>query len=230
MLRWLKYWIFGKPKKKNGVEELSDVERFQNTLAFARALRQKNPVALPALVHSIVRSFQLQRVHFTMAHPIHKGCKTIDTPHILLFGPNRRSQLPTELLELMREKSTQVSISLADVPIIATPWNRDGLVSSLSVYGASGGQPWCYDSSNHNVLLLHPLNIGLVRCGNHSITAGFLHGQGDLFSDATLSLEPLLERVECNGRVWIDRRSGQEIMPMDSYEGGLLFELARLMV
>lgn len=100
------------------------------------------------------------------------------------------------------EAGSEYSLSLKSDPVLPWPWNRDRLKSAFSEYGPAIGEPWRQDHYNHLVSLWLPWRIGFVECGNHSISAGIVFGEGTVEPSEVMDCTKMLDVIRTDGRHW----------------------------
>jgi hypothetical protein len=131
------------------------------------------------------------------------------------------------------------SLSLARDPVLPCPWAHHCFVSAIATIGAAK-QPanpsppgrWqgaLRQDDHHSVQLWLPWRIGFVGCGNHSISADILAGEGHLVPDEVYDMGFLLDEVRCDGRFYRGVQGGEVLAPMTDPRIGAVFEIGRLL-
>ncbi|MDU7948682.1 MAG: DUF6710 family protein [Clostridium sp.] len=135
------------------------------------------------------------------------------------------------------ESNYNGKIVIARDNIISGPWNKDRFINSIISIGegCSWGE-WKEDLSNHFVNYYKPLNVYIVRNGNHSIACGILKNEGEIINnidgyDLTLYYDYIFfdgvnyKEIEgCSEKIKINQ--GKEII----FEIGAIFEIGRLIL
>lgn len=199
----------------------ADRRAFSQIMALATDIASENPQGLRSLLKAILRPLQAEQIAGVVERQNH--CAP---------GQLRSVDFFFEVCGFERDAtpgSADHLLNLATDLVFATPWNRVGTAHTMAWIGtAIAGRAWSQDD-NHQIDLLLPWGIGIVTCGNHSITAGILAGEGTMTADVVYDMAPILEAVECDGVVYRNRATGTVIAPVTDPRRGAAWEIGRLM-
>lgn len=195
-------------------------ERFDNLLSVAGKL----PVsAIPHLIRAIIRPIQSE----LMLSVAEKGAGPDMTPPQFFFD-SIISCLSYEKMLREAPESSNYLLSLSHDIVLPWPWSLDCYIDSLSTIGRHHENPWKQDPINHYVELWLPWNIGFVRGGNHSITAGILAGEGEIKPQNVYDLSYLFETVKTDGKSWFVE--GKKVEDVQSGRTAAVFEIGRILI
>lgn len=126
------------------------------------------------------------------------------------------------------ENEADKPVKLNTNEILAWPWNHSRLSGTMSYIGNNrSGGAWRQDS-NHGVLAVHPLGIGLIGSGgNHSIATGALLGQGSVEARENYDLTKIYQFVKCDGCNYIRTDNGAVISKVKDPIFAAVFEIGR---
>lgn len=215
------FWSRNKKEKATATKEKN---RFDHLLSVAGKL----PVeALPDLIRAIVRPVQSD---FLLAVAEEGTDARPDmTPQEFFF------EGLTRVLSYEKSKEGEMDgadypLSLASDMVLPWPWSLPRYINNVSCIGTHKGKPWKQDKINHYVELWLPWRIGLVRGGNHSITAGILAGEGTLIliPEHVFDMSWLFELVRTDGNHWFV--GSQKVEVVKSGRSAAVFEIGRLLV
>ena len=126
-----------------------------------------------------------------------------------------------------------IEISLSKDPVLTFPWEPDRLTRALGRYGAPNA-PWAEDTSNHQLTLIQPIGLSIVRGGNHSIFSGLLKRDGIVTickksSHKIIDISPLYELLRFDGVNYLFQGTNKIVGEAASFEFGCIFEIGRLL-
>jgi hypothetical protein len=137
--------------------------------------------------------------------------------------PDERS-----LEDLKRKVSAPRPLKLGVDLVFPWPWERGRIINSLCELKPGGeGVEWRQDW-NHAVILWLPLGVGWVCGGNHSITAGIIHAQGEVTPEETYDISRVYKYVVCDGVEYKRIHDGMRIGLVPDLEMAAMFEIGRL--
>lgn len=218
--------IFTRDKKDPRQALSVDEEIFKHLLKMAGEIAREQPSGLSSLTTAILRPLQAEQILSVAERPQHAARAGVDLDQLFspeyffsYFDENDCVRLPVEGHRLDLSRDT----------VLTTPWHRNRFASALISIGAGKPSgPWRQDA-NHSVTLVLPWRFGIVNGGNHSITAGILGHEGKLAPTYVIDLTPLLNRVTCDGKQFICRRSGRSLAKVSNGRMAALFEIGRMM-
>lgn len=199
---------------------------FAHVMSMAEAIAAENPKGLQSLMRALLRPLQAEQMVAVAEREDHAAPAEIDA-QTFFFDIFRAAQLA----DFWLRPTPQVQISLARDIVLPTPWRRHRFADALALIGEDRKLgSWKYDRQNQHVSVLRPWNIAFVTGGNHSITAGILLGEGELEANEVFDLTSLLDRVSCDGKQYVDTKTGAVIGQVYDYRRAAVFEIGRLMV
>lgn len=128
-------------------------------------------------------------------------------------------------------------IDIARGNIISGPWSKDRFINSIINIGegCSWGE-WKEDLNNHSVIYYKPLNLYLVKNGNHSITSGILKHEGEITNNISCcNLTPYYDYIFFDGVNYKQIEGCTETIKIYRneeiiFEIGAIFEIGRLIL
>lgn len=199
---------------------------FKLTMQIANKIALENPQALHDFVRALIRPLQSEHMLAVAERGDHEAPEPISGNSFFftdmdLFSHSRH-YLPN---------AAKHTLNLARDPILPTPWRRDGFVNALANIGSGKTCGKWEQESNHVVHLWLPWGIGFVTGGNHSIASGILSGE-DISIDAKdiYDFSPILDIVECDGRFYKNKETGEVLARVTDYRRAAVFEIGRLIV
>jgi hypothetical protein len=203
-------------------------EEFECILEIAGVIAKKDPKALPALVKLIGRAAQARAMTTVLRHP--QDAEDCEYEEDRVLFDTRAPITPDEscLEDLKRKVPTPRPMKLGVDLIFPWPWEQGRIINSLCELrpGGSGGK-WHQDR-NHAVILWLPLGVGWVFGGNHSITAGIIHAQGEVKPEVTYDISRVYKHVVCDGVEYKRVHDNKVIGPVSDLEMAAIFEIGRL--
>jgi hypothetical protein len=133
------------------------------------------------------------------------------------------------LNDLKRKVPTPRAMTLGADLVFPWPWARERIADSICLLRPGGrGGKWRQDPKNHFIELWLPLGIGWVSGGNHSLTAGIIHAQGEVIPEETFDISRVYRHVHCDGVDYRRTHDGSKIGPVSDLEMAAIFEIGRL--
>lgn len=215
-----------KAKWANSIPEPTEDRTFLNIMTMARDIAAISPQGLRELVRALLRPLQAENM-IAVAEGLqyHVPGKL---SYLDFFFPLKEIANSTEFY--LRDKP-QIRIELARDIVLSTPWKRPDYSNALATIGSNKSQgAWCQDYSNHFISLVLPWRIGFVTGGNHSITAGILMGEGEVFACEVFDMSPVLQRVRCDGKTYREISTDRVLGDVLDPRRAAVFEIGRLMV
>lgn len=123
--------------------------------------------------------------------------------------------------------SEKPTLSLSSDIVLPTPWHPQSIIANLGKIGNGRQNGVFKQSTNHSVIYLYPLMIGLVNGGNHSIMQGILDGNGEIKPAEVYDISCLLSAVRFDGYDWLSELSGNRIGTPPYVEFGWVWEIAK---
>lgn len=220
--------MFSRLKSKwlKPAHEPMEDQTFVNIMTMASVIAAESPQGLRELVRALLRPLQAENMIAVASN------SDIQVPgklsYLDFFFPLQEIATSTEFY--LRDKP-QILVELARDIVLATPWKRPDYANALATIGSGKSQgAWCQDDSNHFISLVFPWRIGFVGGGNHSITAGILMGEGEVFAGQVLDMSPLLQRVRCDGNTYREIGTDRVLGAVLDPRRAAVFEIGRLMV
>jgi hypothetical protein len=119
-------------------------------------------------------------------------------------------------------------LNLATDIILPTCWHPSSIIGTLGMIGENLPAGAFKQSANHRVVYTHPLGIGWVDNGNHSIAQAIIRGNGFLNEYAFVDITDLIMHIRYDGFEWrilnTNENAGQPRYP----EFGWAWELGRM--
>jgi hypothetical protein len=203
-------------------------EEFASIMEIARIIARKDPKALPALIKLIGRSSQARVMNKVLRHDQDAEHCGYEERNALFnttapITPDGRS-----LEDLKRKVPAPRPLKLGVDLVFPWPWERGRIINSLCELrpGGAGGE-WRQDW-NHAVILWLPLGVGWVGGGNHSITAGIIHTQGEVMPEETYDISRVYKYVVCDGVEYKRVHDNATISLVPDLEMAAIFEIGRL--
>jgi|GEM_PF-847753 len=242
--RWLAFeeWLSGVRSKFFGARSSHSAptpyDRFRRILETAKGIAEVNPRGLPGLVRGLLRPMQSEYL-LGVAELGQDPYPRIDAlnffgpamrPYFFEHGQFRVPSLRTEAYRLQLNRDI----------VLPWPWSVGSYEGALATIGSeknipdrkdylrSCNGPWT-QGDNHQVELWLPWGIGFVSCGNHSIAAGILAGEGVLTPSDVRDMGYLFDEVLHDGHNFLDLKTSRVLGPAPSWRLGAVFEIGRLM-
>jgi len=203
-------------------------EEFECILEIAGVIAKKDPKGLTALVKLIGRATQTRAMTAVLRHPQDaEDCEYEEDK--VLFDTRAPITPDGRCLENLKRKiPTPRPMKLGVDLVLPWPWEQGRIINSLCQLrpGGNGGK-W-RQGRNHAVILWLPLGVGWVFGGNHSITAGIIHAQGEVKPEVTYDISRVYKHVVCDGVEYKRVHDGMTIGPVPNLEMAAIFEIGRL--
>lgn len=203
-------------------------EEFASIMEIAHVIARKDPKTLPALVKLIGRSSQARVMNEVLRHEQDAETCHYEERNALFdttapITPDGRS-----LEDLKRMVPAPRPLKLGVDLVFPWPWERGRIIRNLCELrpGGEGGE-WRQDW-NHAVILWLPLGVGWVFGGNHSITAGIIHAQGEVTPEETYDISRVYKYVVCDGVEYKRIHDNATISLVPDLEMAAIFEIGRL--
>jgi hypothetical protein len=203
-------------------------EEFESIMEIAQVIARKDPKALPALIKLVGRSSQARVMSKVLRHDQDAEDCEYEERNALFdpfapITPDGRS-----LEDLKRKVPAPRPLKLGVDLVFPGPWHQGRIINSLCELrpGGAGGK-WRQDP-NHAVILWLPLGVAWVFGGNHSITAGIIHAQGEVTPEETYDISRVYKHVVCDGVEYKRAHDGTRIGPVPDLEMAAIFEIGRL--
>ncbi|TBU86949.1 hypothetical protein DNK44_21715 [Pseudomonas dryadis] len=214
--------------------------RFEHLIKTARRIAETNPRGLVDLVRAILRPLQSEYL-LGVAERGQDALPNIGAGPF--FGEAIRARMFTADGMNFRGVSLDAEafrLKLSRDTVLPWAWSFERYVDALATIGSSkalaDGSRWnrAYQGAwsqdpNHRVELWLPWGIGFVNGGNHSITAGILAGEGEITPDNVYDMSYLLDEIHCDGKYYVDTRTGKRIAPVKDARKAAVFEIGRIM-
>lgn len=121
-------------------------------------------------------------------------------------------------------------VNLAYDVIFPVSWHQSSIIHMLGSIGKPDRKCGEFkQSNNHMVTLLLPMNIALVRNGNHSIAQGVITANGMIIPDEILDLHAYFDFIYFDGVKFRDKRHQNTVYQPRHPEFGWIWEIARLL-
>lgn len=121
-------------------------------------------------------------------------------------------------------------VNLRNSIVFASPWEPWRMCRAMQEIGAGKklGE-WRQDKPNHQLEAWLPLPIVWVMNGNHSVTTGILHGEGEACVDRVFDASNLFKSVFSDGLNWRRSDNGEVLAEVASLPMAGIFEVARIL-
>lgn len=203
-------------------------EEFASIMEIARIIAKRDPKALPALIKLIGRSSQARVMNKVLRHDQDvEDCEYEERQ--ALFDPSAPiTPDGRSLQDLKRKVPAPRPLKLGIDLVFPWPWEQGRIINSLCELRPGGvGGEWRQDW-NHGVMLWLPLGVGWVFGGNHSITAGIIHAQGEVTPEETYDISRVYKHVICDGVEYRRIHDNARIGLVPDLEMAAIFEIGRL--
>lgn len=213
---------------------------FEHLLKTAKLIAEINPRGLVDLVRAILRPLQSEYL-LGVAERGQNALPNIASSGFFGGAVHDRMLHPDGITSRgIRLESKTFSLKLARDIVLPCAWHFDRYVNALATIGSgkavAGGRfwnrayqgPWCQED-NHRIELWLPWGIGFVNGGNHSITAGILAGEGEVSPAHVFDMGFLFDELRCDGRYYLDSRTGDQVGPVEDARKAAVFEIGRMM-
>lgn len=198
--------------------------RFERIMEVARSIAAMDATGLYRLIFALMRDEQTERL-LSVAEQEPHGAVGELRPDGFFFD-DRRLVRPTE--HLVTPKVPE-RVHLGRDAVMPTPWRREDFANALANIGAGRSMGEWEEDGNHTIWLWLPWRIAFVTGGNHSIAAGILGSEGCVTATDVYDMRVLLDRVECDGRHYVERATGRRLERVSSYRRAAVFEIGRLL-
>lgn len=200
--------------------------QFENILEIARLMARQDPKSLPLLLRLFGRAAQTR----AMANVVReREDDPSDYDEAVFFDHGARlTKSGRRLNDLKREVAAPRAINLARDLIFPWPWYAGRIINCFCKLRPGGEWGAWRQDRNHCVELWLPIGITWVHGGNHSITAGVLNGEGEIWPEITYDISKIYRNVTCDGVKYYRRFDGQTIGLVPDFEMAAVFEIGRL--
>lgn len=203
-------------------------EEFASIMEIAHVIARKDPKALPALIKLIGRTSQARVMNKVLRHDQDAEDCEYEERNALFdpfapITPGGRS-----LEDLKRMVPAPRPLKLGVDLVFPWPWERGRIINSLCELRPGGEWGEWRQDWNHTVILWLPLGVGWVCGGNHSITAGIIHAQGEITPEETYDISRVYKHVVCDGVEYKRAHDGTRIGLVPDLEMAAIFEIGRL--
>ena len=171
-----------------------------------------------------LRKIQTDQIALSYMSPIHSAPTEIFYPE--LFGPALGILVPG----MEQTTAFKETLDLAQDCVLPTPWNPSSMKANIGIYGLGyGRRPWIQQHNNHNVLWCPTFGIGIVRGGNHSLTAAVITNELTHFTiKDSCDLSQMFDTYFFDGRAFRDKGSQKFVSVPEVKEFGIVYELSRM--
>jgi len=231
--------IFSKEK-----EEISDREKFEGAMCFARQVASQNKEDLYPIIRAFGKKIQYQRLaDFIQIAGINGDYEEkirlpdidqqslwIDT-HDESFNRLYRDEFYSIIVKCEGRKSFKTS--LIDDVVLPWPWRRVRLIQALKSIGDNREWgKWKYDQSNHDLCVWLPINIFFVHGGNHSLAAGILKNEGTLESRSCFDMAQAYQRIKTDGEYYYLLKDSEEVKlsKVRNLDFAIIYEIGRMLL
>ena len=194
-------------------------EEFASIMEIAQIIARKDPQALPALIKLVGRSSQARVMNKVLRHEQDAEDCEYEERNALFdpFAPITPNGRSLEDLKCMVPAPRPLKLGV-DL-VFPWPWERGRIIDSLcELRPGGGGGEWRQDP-NHAVILWLPLGVAWVCGGNHSITVGIIHAQGEVTPEETYDISRVYKHVICDGVEYKRAHDGTSIGPVPDGNG-----------
>jgi len=203
-------------------------EEFARIIEIAQITARKDPKALPALIKLIGRSSQARVMNKVLRHEQDTETCYYEVRNALFdttapITPDGRS-----LEDLKRMVPAPRPLKLGVDLVFPWPWERGRIIRNLCELRPRGVRGEWRQDPNHTVILWLPLGVAWVCGGNHSITAGIIHAQGEVMPEETYDISQVYKHVACDGIEYRRAHDGTRIGLVPDFEMAAIFEIGRL--
>jgi hypothetical protein len=222
---------------KNGNQnQIASGTRFNHIMKTAEKLEELNPKALVELTRIVLRPLQSELLLSAVENEMHGAREAVRLDHFFMKS-HMHSLYNLESYENKKELNPEdFLIHLNRDPILPCPWHQDRYVDALHYIGegkkinpyTQTTTKWKEDPTNHYAKILQPWGIVFVGGGNHSIAAGIIAGEGILRPKEVIDMSSVFDQVKCDGKHYIDRKTGEIMEAVTDENIAALFEIGRL--
>lgn len=198
---------------------------FDEIMRMAEAIAGQNPAGLRQLVRALLLPLQAEHLLAVAQLEQHKAPSHFDS--YTFFFPLSKVAQSTDFWV---QPTPRVVLNLASDIVLPTPWERERYASALAHTGEGRARGAWRSDSNHAVSVWLPWRIGFVGGGNHSIAAGILSAQGELAATTVYEMSSLLDLVRCDGKHFINAKTGEKIGKVSDVRRAAVFEIGRMLL
>ncbi|WP_248767868.1 DUF6710 family protein [Pseudomonas sp. MWU12-2345] len=217
-----------------GKGEPSAHSKFESLMRWADKLfAQRNVEGLRDLIKIVLRPVQAKHMsdaYLTCANGAIDGLGWVDALNIT----GEIDALQSTFLKYVCEQGVVSSIAgaeslnLASDIVLPTVWHSSSVVQMLGQIGRGLECGAFEQSENHQVTYMHPLCIGWVTGGNHSISQAIVRGDGSVKPSEYLDVSAVVQAVRFDGTQWRCIASGRSLGRPQYVEFGWVWELGRM--
>lgn len=198
---------------------------FSKIMGMAEAIAKDNAAGLHQLIRALLLPLQAKHLLTVAEVEQHKAPSYINSR--TFFFPLDKIGLSTDFSV---KPTPHVVLSLSSDIVLTTPWERSRYASALAQTGEGRARGAWRSDVNHSVSIWLPWRIGFVGNGNHSIAAGILSAEGELAATSVYDMSPALGVVKCNGKHFINTKTGEKISEVWDVRRAAVFEIGRMLI
>ena len=252
LLRNKRKKVESEPIKRNlndmlHASHLSNEEKFNNILNFAKEILDNNPTSklkenpIFDFIRILGRGLQSDYMKYVLYYDCEGGEHNVPSLDWGTIGFDLMEMFIDDngdlikFYDLKKEVKSSKKINLSRDLILPWPWNRNRLFRTISKIGKERewGQ-WNQDYRNHYVEVWLPMGIAWVHGGNHSISIGVIQG-GELEPEYYNDISEVYKHVKCDGKNFIRTKTNslikdEIICPVTNVDFAAIFEIGRLLV
>lgn len=219
-----------------GKDENTDVNQFKYLMEWAnRIASTKNEEGLRDLIKIVLRPVQAKHMRDAYLKSAHGAPEPLWWPNSMsLFGYSEvlKSNILSYVSQncVVKDVKEAEELNLASDVLLPTVWHPSSLVNTLGMIGPGLPAKEFEPSTNHCVTYMHPLGIGWVNGGNHSISQAIVRGQGTLVPTEFIDVTSLIQAIRYDGSHWRCIGSGKQLGTPRYPEFGWVWEIGRHLV
>lgn len=225
---------------------LSNEEKFNNILEFARKILDENIVSkfdehpIFDFIRILGRGLQSDYMKYAFYYDCDGGEHNVPMPKCYLVGFDENemfiddSDKLIEFYDFKKEVKSNKKVNLSTDLVLPCPWNRDRLFNNITEIGRNRASGVWKQDRNHEVEVWLPMGIAWVRRGNHSITMGIMQG-AELEPEHYYDISKVYKYIKCDGKNFIRIKTNsiidnEIIAPVTNIDFAAIFEIGRLLV
>lgn len=208
--------------------------RFTELMNAVDEVAEINKYAVPSIARAVARPMQARILAKAILYPQHQAQVSADFDKLFFPDHVPVSADGRSLAELQQRPPQATAqplyrLALSRDVLLPWAWHRRRLVSALASIGSSKTSGAWRCDLNHQVQILLPFGLALVHGGNHSIAAGIVDGEGEVFAEPR-DLSVVYDHVRYDGIAFVREHDGRRLNTPSAEEPGMLFEIGRKML
>lgn len=123
-----------------------------------------------------------------------------------------------------------ITSDLSKSPIIAPIWHPEKLIDSFADIGTDVNNPFVQEDLNHfGLTYIFPMGVFWAGNGYHSINAGILKGEGQVYAENFLDISDMYLNYSIDGLFFVHKECGKPVKFFKDFRFAILYEVGRIL-